>query len=244
MTDSDLILFFNNVSNLTSFERKRKIYDLTNDLDIYLLYDLKCEFNNFYTLKLQEISRENRKTGNENHSFKFTESNEVPLYEEGELPVSEAIEFDMTSLNTVIDNFLECNDYNLIEEIVEKISDFIEDLDELIRRGKKLPKNLGFIKNINDGEIIDFSDTSITSKIIFLEKLGIVHFLRKQQPFNTSVNSMATAISAITGGKVSTIQSMLNPMMSKEVESKNNPMNSIKTVNVVENKLIQIGYKL
>ena len=71
-----------------------------------------------------------------------------------------------------------------------------------------------------------------------------IDFLRKQQPFNTSVNSLATILSAITGEKSVTLQPMLNPMLSKKVVDKNNPMNSTKTVEKVESQLINIGFNL
>jgi hypothetical protein len=77
-----------------------------------------------------------------------------------------------------------------------------------------------------------------------LEKLGIINFLRKTSPFNTSVNSLANVLSAVTGVKPGALQPMLNPMISTGVIQKNNPMKSINTVNVVENKLIQIGFNL
>ncbi|WP_123947500.1 hypothetical protein [Flavobacterium reichenbachii] len=64
-----------------------------------------------------------------------------------------------------------------------------------------------------------------------------------QEPFNTSVNSMATVLSAIIGAKATTVQSMINPMLNDDVSGKNNPMNSLKAVNVVDIKLAKIGFK-
>jgi len=93
---------------------------------------------------------------------------------------------------------------------------------------------------------IDLSDSSHTEKIIYLHELGIIDFLRTKQPFNTSINSLATVLSAITGVKPETkhIQSMLNPIISKEAGQKNNPLNSKKTVSKVQNQLINIGFNL
>jgi hypothetical protein len=95
-------------------------------------------------------------------------------------------------------------------------------------------------------EAIDLSKTTATEKIIYLQKLGVIDFLRTKQPFNTSINSLATVISAITGVNPETkhIQSMLNPMISKEVGQKNNPLNSKNTVSKVEKQLINIGFNL
>jgi hypothetical protein len=97
-----------------------------------------------------------------------------------------------------------------------------------------------------DEPAIDLSDSYATEKIIYLHELGIIDFLRTKQPFNTSINSLATVLSAITGVKPETkhIQSMLNPIISKEAGQKNNPLNSKTTVSKVQNQLINIGFNL
>ena len=95
-------------------------------------------------------------------------------------------------------------------------------------------------------EAIDLSDTTATEKIIYLQKLGVIDFLRTKQPFLSSINSLATVLSAITGVHPETkhIQSMLNPIISKEAGQKNNPLNSKNTVSKVEKQLINIGFNL
>ena len=279
---SELINLFENTNNITSFERKRRIYDLTNNLDKELLLDLKKEFYTFYAEKIKEkeideICKKNENIQNRINDIKKTISNQAEaekiIYTLGDITSVEeleklkrkpvALENILFSLNFMFDEFLDKYDYSIIEDIIEKTSVFIYDLDELISRANEINK-ANEISKANEirkvikiieprkehisvkekEEPIDMSDTSITSKIIYLEKLGIISFLRKQEPFSTSVNSMATVISAITGGKSTTIQPMLNPMLSTEVDGKNNPMNSINSVRVVENKLIQIGFKV
>lgn len=98
----------------------------------------------------------------------------------------------------------------------------------------------------SEPEAIDLSDTSATEKIIYLHKLGIIDFLRSKQPFQSSTNSLATVLSAITGINPETrhIQSMLNPIFNKEVNQKNNPLNSKNPVLKVETQLMQIGFNL
>lgn len=91
---------------------------------------------------------------------------------------------------------------------------------------------------------IDLSDTKAIDKILYLHKIGVIDFLRGQQPFNTSVNSLASVLSAITGEKSGTLQPMLNPMLSKKVDDTNNPLNSKKAVERVEKQLINIGFNL
>lgn len=87
-------------------------------------------------------------------------------------------------------------------------------------------------------------DTSLIDKVLYLHYLGVIDFLRQSHPFNTSTNKLAKIIGAITGGKVTTIQSMLNPMISKQVGQSNNPLASSKPVEKVRQMLIEIGYKI
>lgn len=91
---------------------------------------------------------------------------------------------------------------------------------------------------------IDLSDSTATEKIIYLNKLGVIDFLRNHQPFSNSVNSLATILSGLTGEKSGTIQPMLNAMLGKNIDTKNNPLNSPKPTNKVEQQLLKIGFKL
>jgi len=90
---------------------------------------------------------------------------------------------------------------------------------------------------------IDLSDVKGTEKIIFLYKMGVFDFLKEQEPFKSSKNLLASAISGITGIDVKTVQSYINPIDNPtRVEQKNNPLNSTKTVDKVIQKLNSIGY--
>ena len=89
---------------------------------------------------------------------------------------------------------------------------------------------------------IDLSDAKITEKIIMLHELGILDFLRKQEPFNMSINSLASVLSAITGNNQKTIQSYINPIFSKKTSQKNNPLTKEKTKQKVLKILNQIGF--
>lgn len=91
-------------------------------------------------------------------------------------------------------------------------------------------------------EPLDLSDTTATEKIIYLQKLGVIDFLRKNN--HVSINGLATVLSAITGAKIETLQPMLNPIISKDAGQKNNPLNSKNTVSKVEKQLINIGFNL
>jgi hypothetical protein len=130
------------------------------------------------------------------------------------------------------------------------MSEFLYEIDELIRHEQNQIKKSSPVNNNTEkeekeeeAELIDYSENSFTSKVIFLEKLGVIEYLKNKPPFNTSVNSLANALSGVTGVKATTLQPMLNAMLSKGISDKNNPLKSIKTVNVVINKLANIGYK-
>lgn len=94
-----------------------------------------------------------------------------------------------------------------------------------------------------DIEAIDFSSTKGTEKIIMLYKLGILDYLKTQEPFNASTNALASVISGITGMPLTTVQPYINPIDNEGVEQKNNPLNTEKTVHKVLEKLLNIGFK-
>jgi hypothetical protein len=104
----------------------------------------------------------------------------------------------------------------------------------------KQKKDLG---RTSESSQIDLSDTTAAEKIIYLHKTGILEFLGKIQPFNTSTNKLASLLSAITGENQLTIQSAINPIVNKDSGQKNNPLNTEKTVSKVENQLVNLGFK-
>ena len=250
--NSELTTFFKDVNNITSFERRKKIYELTNNLDLDLLLDLKYEYRRFIFDKFQAYRNKN------------------------------GLEFIVKMDKDIVDIILDNNDYTSIDDIKKEAFHFKDDINELLKRKIALDFNkprfrtknklkfflkheikvtdediiiddgdfnedvleIAFVEPVNKEEILDLSDTTITAKIVYLEKLGVISFLRKHQPFSTSINSIASVLSAITGAKPTSIQPMLNPMLGKDIDSKNNPLNSTKTVNTVENRLLDIGFDI
>ncbi|SHF89775.1 hypothetical protein SAMN05443549_101747 [Flavobacterium fluvii] len=65
--------------------------------------------------------------------------------------------------------------------------------------------------------------------------------LQKEPCFMSSVNNLATVLSAITGEKVGTLQPILNPMLNKSNAQKNNPYKSTSTVDKVKAQLTNFG---
>lgn len=91
---------------------------------------------------------------------------------------------------------------------------------------------------------IDLSDTIATEKIIYLQKLGVIDFLRSQQPFISVPDKVSQVLSAITGIKIDSIRPMLRPIINKDSEHSKNPLNSKNAVARVEKQLIRIGFNL
>lgn len=88
---------------------------------------------------------------------------------------------------------------------------------------------------------LDYSDNTAAEKIVFLHELGILEFLMKKEPFNTSTNKLAEVISSFTGISQTTAQSYLNPIISNQFDAKNNPLTPKQTKTVTE-KLIKMGF--
>jgi len=253
MSESKLITFFKEASNYTSFERIKQIYEFTNDLDLDLLFDFKREYTRFgIALKTKvQIQIEQNSTDINFNDFKYNKKNKIYQY-----IVTHLQEEETRSIDIVIDEFVA-----FIEVIDDLIKRKLSDLPKNSRHKNNLnyqtfveqePDELDFYVHIggedegksNWDELIDLSDTSLIEKVIYLEKLGIIEFLRGQRPFSTSANSVANVFSAITGAKPTSLQPIINPLINKDYYNKNYPLNSKKTVMSVENKLMSLGYEI
>lgn len=93
-------------------------------------------------------------------------------------------------------------------------------------------------------EPFDLSDTSAVEKIIYLNELGIIDFLKTKPEFIGSTNLMATILSAITDVKASTLQTSLNRLNNKDTDDKNHPYRTKKTVERVRQTLNDKNIKL
>lgn len=129
-------------------------------------------------------------------------------------------------------------------------SDAIQEIECIINKQKKYTEYLkkwlfeNKSKSIKvESPDIDLSGSSATEKIIYLHQLGVLDFLKDKQPFLSSTNRLATILSAIIDEKSVTIQPMINPILSKKVDDKNNPLNSPKPLAKVTKQLNDIGFK-
>jgi hypothetical protein len=109
---------------------------------------------------------------------------------------------------------------------------------KIVSLGKK-----GIKKVIEQESALDLSDTSLTEKIIYLKLLGVYDYLVSKEPFNMSKNSLASIISAITGGKATSVQSAINPIDNPSASQKNNPLENDKKVLSIKLKLDDLGFK-
>ena len=234
--------FYKNIKSYSRLGIKKYIIANTENLTPSLLIELNSEFVDLY---LQEIKAENKKKLNQ----EFDEIIENLFDKDGcrsSFPegTDHIIERRYEMVNVIIEvkekafkgEYLSYRDYNRINY---KICDFQSCMQEII---EEINRN---IENNDSGDfLVDLSDTTATEKIIYLEKLGIIDFLRSQQPFISVPDKVSQIVSAITGVKIGSVRPMLRPILNKDFEDKNNPLNSKKAVERVEKQLIRIGLNL
>ena len=92
--------------------------------------------------------------------------------------------------------------------------------------------------------LIDYSNSKLTEKIIALNELGFLDFLKEKEPFNMSTFKLAEYLSLCLGEKATSIYPCINPIFNKTVKQRNNPYETIDTVRKTKKNLIQIGVKI
>lgn len=235
-------------------ELNKIIYDSTDGYDVVLFNSFVKSFKSFCLQKIEKVFLEIKKDNKLNPTVLKLRSKDtltLVLRDNGR-SLSENKSKKIFNLSFyIIENkkikidLVEIWYSNFEEKIDEKILKILVNLFQLTILINDVARTiiLNSDSETNDKEI-DLSDTIGIDKILYLQKLGVIDFLRVQQPFSTSVNSLASVLSAITGEKAGTLQPMLNPMLSKKVDDKNNPLNSKKAVGRVEKQLINIGFNL
>ncbi len=160
--------------------------------------------------------------------------------------------------NDLKKEILEKKEYEYFKRLGPETEGYEGALNDLIRTHKEINSNKlaeykGQIQEYNfklqrlkgnnrDEKPLDLSMAIGTEKIIYLKELGILDYLLEFEPFRTSTNSLATAISAITGIHQETAQSYLNPITNPTAGQKNNPLNSTKKVEKIKQTLINLGF--
>lgn len=138
------------------------------------------------------------------------------------------VEKEIRYLNLLKTNFISSKYHSDLSIPIDKKIRFLA-----LKKQEFLPEN--------KEELLDFSDSSATEKVIYLHRLGILDFLRKHSSLNNSTNSLAELLSAITGERANTLQSYLNPIYSTQTNQKNNPLNKKKAVEKIEKQLNTMG---
>lgn len=234
MTNTEIIDFYENIDKLTSFKRIRTVYDLTNDLDLNLLRFLRKDFFMHHLLKIKA----------EVYLHSDVDSKDIEQVYDTLLDG----DYYMYFIEDTIETFCEFIDKSFIDGFLDKITHFFPELNMLTRISytKVNRSQTGDEKvssELYEG-LMDEFNVPIIRRILYLEKLGVIDFLKKERPFNTSINSMANILGHIIDAKPSSIQPLLNPLLSNDVDNKNNPLNSAKNVMAVEAHLMKIGYSI
>lgn len=112
--------------------------------------------------------------------------------------------------------------------------EFLNDINEV---KKIIETDIPKSDTHNNIEIeIDYSDSSIAEKIIFLNELGIIKYLRDKY-IHISNNRLATLISGITGENKSTIQSYINPIINEYANQDKSPYSHKGTLDKVTKRI-------
>ena len=247
MEKSDLYTILDQIENYSVFEIKRKIYSLSDGAKFEILFDLKIEVYRYLKYKFIELYPE--KVNRLNYSTNFLDERLIDRNISLSSFYYKSFEDDSTfktKLRKAIDRFWLINSISQIESEVERLRDFNIELDELLIEQLCLEKTKAENQIQNETDVVyDLSDSKIVHKLIYLNELGIIDYLMKSKPFDTSINKLATILSAIIGEKPNSIQPALNTMiMDKDCMDKNNPYFNEKNKVLVRQNLINIGCQL
>ena len=103
-----------------------------------------------------------------------------------------------------------------------------------------------FIKNRNvAAPELDFSDNSDKVKLIMLEKLGVIKYIKSIQTKPETISHTSEILSAITGIPSTTLNSYLNPMIRpyRDDQDKNSPYKNPENLVKAEKELIKLKIK-
>lgn len=88
--------------------------------------------------------------------------------------------------------------------------------------------------------LIDYSNSTPPQKIIALNELGIIKYLRQTEPFKGNITSLGQVISLFTGLNAANVRSSITPMLNEYNVQRNNPYKNDKNVKQIRKKLIEI----
>ena len=175
-------------------------------------------------------------------------SSSVRQMEEKGIPEHQFLTY-LIQIYTQIHEFLLEGIKNNSEASAEKESEIIlyrKSIEELTSKKSILERQNKLEKKLEDFNIgaLDFSETNAKKKIVYLNQLGILDFLRQAQKPGNSVNALAEILSAITGEKTVTLQPYLNPIFNTNNNQSNNPLTNPIDIEVVNRHLEKKGFKI
>lgn len=148
-----------------------------------------------------------------------------------------------------------------IDEVLDKIKYYDDDglqydFEEARKLKYSFSRILEFIENksiisptietANENPEIDFSDNSDKVKLIMLEKLGIINYIKTIQTKPETISHTSEILSAITGIDSKTLNTYLYPMLRphRDDDDKNSPYKNRENLEKAERELIKLKIKI
>ena len=216
METTDIKNLLENWYKYSRFDLARKIYDYTDKFHPFLVkvfIDEYKEYNNGLELDIKNFSTVNKITGK---------------------PPVISLEIDkMGDLQLFIDD--KEYDSDLFMPTMGKIfssTKFGAMVDDI--EAKKTTDE--------EPEPLDLSDTTTVEKIIYLNELGIIDFLRTKTKTGISNNGLASTLSGITGSKAETIKPSINRIANNDTDDQRHPYYNKIKVDKIKKILTQLGF--
>lgn len=213
--EQEIKKFLTNLNQYSKFERIKKIYDFTDKLNPFLVTAFLEEYKEYSESLVSDLKQI---SGIE----KFT--NDIP---------SITIEKDD---NGNYNYFIEGQKQGIeVEETLIQIIGafrYESDLDTIEAKST----------TDTEPEPLDLSDTSAVEKIIYLNELGVIDFLRTKTKMGVSNGGLASVLSGITGIKAETIKPSLNRLSNNDIIDNKHPYYTTKTVDKIKTLLIKLGF--
>ena len=146
------------------------------------------------------------------------------------------LDFDHGICDTSTTTIIEVNLKLRYNYLLEKLTDLGYNTEGLLDIDRAIQPKISPIESE-----IDLSDNNAKKKLIFMNELGIIQFLKDHhKKANLSNNKLAQLLSSFTGERSDTLQSYVNPLLNHEdrVNQRNNPYSTQKNVDWVRTTLI------
>lgn len=234
-----LVQLFNDIGydfiyKLEKYLVDNKIEFFRNDTKIELHKkignDLFNQFSEYGTCKY--IPNENY---TEKDFMKYIKNNSSVVFEFGyfHFTLDKKIDRDYHSIRYQRSN--ESKELKDLREYFENVFSFMSEVVESEYAKIKI------VDNYTEPEPFDFSDTSAVEKIIYLNELGIIKFLRTNAKAGISNGSLASLLSAITGIRADTIKPSLNRLDKKDIDDNKHPYYKADNVSKIKKRIEDLG---